>query len=66
MNISNLLEKIESYKFECEGGPLNNCIDWIELKTKIVNDGFNNDDYRIAKKWIESMALDVKITYKGN
>ena len=24
--------RIESYGFECEAGPLVNCLDWIELK----------------------------------
>ena len=66
MNLPNLIEKIESYEFECKGGPLINCIDWIELKKEILNSGSNNDDYRIAKKWTESMASDVKITLKGN
>ena len=66
MNLSNLLEKIESYEFECKGGPLINCIDWIELKEKIANNRSTNDDYRVAKRWTESMGSDVKITLKGN
>jgi len=66
MNLSNTLKKIESYEFECKGGPLINCLHWIELKKKIVNNGSNNNDFRIAKKWTESMAIDVKITLKGN
>lgn len=32
-----LLDDIELYNFECEGGPLVNCVEWIELK-RIIND----------------------------
>lgn len=34
--IERLIEKIETYGFECEGGPLTNCVQWIQLK-EIVN-----------------------------
>lgn len=27
-----LLEKVESYEFECEGGPLTGCVQWQELR----------------------------------
>ena len=30
-----LLDKIESYGFECEGGPLRNCVDWHQLQSQI-------------------------------
>lgn len=30
-----IIRKIEEYKFECIGGPLDNCIDWEKLKGKV-------------------------------
>lgn len=27
-----LIAAIEAYRFECEAGPLENCVEWIELK----------------------------------
>lgn len=32
-----LLDDIELYDFECEGGPLVNCVEWIGLR-ELVND----------------------------
>lgn len=32
MSIQKLIEKIENYPFESQGGDLRNCVDWIELK----------------------------------
>jgi hypothetical protein len=28
----NLIEKLESYEFECEAGPLAKCVDWGAIK----------------------------------
>lgn len=30
-----LLDRIEAYGFECEAGPLKNCVEWIELKKRL-------------------------------
>jgi hypothetical protein len=30
-----LLNSIEAYGFECEGGPLQNCAEWIELRRRL-------------------------------
>ena len=30
-----IIRKIEEYKFECIGGPLDKCIDWEKLKEKV-------------------------------
>jgi hypothetical protein len=35
MNFEALIQKIESYPFESEGGPLTMCVDWINLKAAI-------------------------------
>lgn len=32
MNLEELLKSIERYDFECEGGPLVNCAEWMTLK----------------------------------
>jgi hypothetical protein len=34
-SISQLIEAIERVGFECEGGPLVNFMDWIELKKRL-------------------------------
>ena len=31
-----LLDKIEEYGFTCEGGPLENCLTWRELKAELL------------------------------
>lgn len=33
--MNTLLEKIESYGFSCEAGPLANCADWVDLKAAL-------------------------------
>ena len=33
-----LVKKIESYDFECEAGPLKNCLSWIELQQLVWED----------------------------
>jgi hypothetical protein len=33
--ISTLIDEIEGYQFESEAGPLENCLDWIELKARL-------------------------------
>lgn len=33
--LEQLLNRIEQYKFECEGGPLHLCTEWIELKKEL-------------------------------
>lgn len=30
-NIQELIDKLNTYQFECQGGPLENCLDWREL-----------------------------------
>lgn len=30
--VKELVCKIDGYGFECEGGPLENCLEWIELR----------------------------------
>ena len=30
-----LIERLESYEFSCEAGPLTNCVDWTALKTEL-------------------------------
>ena len=34
--IEPLFERVESYGFECEAGPLKNCVEWIELKRRVA------------------------------
>ena len=43
MTASNLIDSIESYNFECEGGPLRCCDEWIQLK-QLVAVWFPHDD----------------------
>ena len=38
MYILELIEKIEAYNFEQEGGFLVNCSEWIELKEEILEE----------------------------
>ncbi len=33
MTLAELADHLESYDFECEGGPLKNCVDWMRIKT---------------------------------
>lgn len=34
--MNKLIDRLENlYDFECEGGSLKNCVDWIQLKDKI-------------------------------
>lgn len=33
--MSDLIEQIESYGFECEAGPLTMCVDWTNLKAEL-------------------------------
>jgi len=33
--MNQLIAKIESYGFECEAGPLSNCVDWQQLQATI-------------------------------
>ena len=33
-----LIAKLEAYKFECEAGALANCVDWQELKKAVESD----------------------------
>ena len=33
--VTNLMEKIEAYSFESDGGPLHLCVDWATLKDAI-------------------------------
>lgn len=36
---SELIATLESYDFTCEGGPLKNCREWIQLKTRLTLEG---------------------------
>lgn len=36
-NPSALLAKLETYGFQCEGGPLHNCVDWQALRTAVLD-----------------------------
>ncbi len=33
---ASLIERIERYAFECDSGPLRNCIDWHKLKASVA------------------------------
>lgn len=37
--MQNLLDKIEKYGFQCDGGNLTNCKEWLELKHLASCDG---------------------------
>jgi len=47
--MNQLIAKIESYGFECEAGPLSNCVDWQQLQATI-----EQQDAKIAKLITES------------
>ena len=32
----NLVDKLEAYNFQCEGGPLQNCVDWQQLRKDVA------------------------------
>lgn len=37
MSVVGLAARLEShYRFECEAGPLKNCVEWIELRKRIT------------------------------
>jgi len=42
--MNTLANKIESYKFECEAGPLEKCVDWETLKSSV-------DLWVVVKRW---------------
>jgi hypothetical protein len=35
MTLIELAEHLETYNFECEGGPLKNCVDWKKIKAAL-------------------------------
>lgn len=50
--IRELIDKIESYNFECEAGNLTKCSDWIQLKYKL---GLEED---VALKLVKIVYCD--------
>jgi len=68
MTIYQTIKKVEDYDFECEGGLLINCSDWIKLKNEIymleIEDQSKSAIAREAKKFRDSM--DIVITEKGS
>ncbi len=32
LTLFQLAENLETYEFECQGGPLKNCVDWLRIK----------------------------------
>jgi hypothetical protein len=56
MEALQILNRIEEYGFECEAGPLKNCVDWQKLRalleTKRYPDGMTEeDDRRFNRQW---------------
>lgn len=37
VSTKDLLDRLEAYGFECEAGPLENCVDWQELKRRLID-----------------------------
>lgn len=35
LNLQELIQKLEGYEFECQGGYLKGCKDWINLKKEV-------------------------------
>ena len=67
MTIYQTIKNVEDYDFECEGGLLINCFDWIKLKNEIymleIEDQSKLAIAREAKKFRDSM--DIVVTEKG-
>ena len=36
MTLQQLIDKLETYNFECEAGPLFLCVDWMKLKSQVL------------------------------
>ena len=37
MTTKDIIDRLENdYRFECEGGPLKNCVEWQELRRRVL------------------------------
>lgn len=43
-----LVARIQTYRFKCPGGPLANCVEWIELQQRVASDAHTTAAMRLA------------------
>lgn len=63
MSTLNLLQSIESYQFQCEAGPLDNCAEWLELKAML-----QKPEADVAKENLAASRVtgdEVRVLFEG-